>query len=234
MMARFGRRKAAGDAGALGTDAEELEGEEWPGEETDQPTGTPLRRRMFASSSGGSSQDEEDLPSSRLRGNERTYGYAVGAVIAVASIIMLVVTGGAGAPKHPQPIWPVLGLVFGVATIATIRFRNRMLTSLVAIAGGFVSGQARTPNSLSGVKIVALLAPVLYGIMIFRRQSKADRALRASQPRMTAAERKAARGRGRGGAAAKDEPAPGRPKPSGRYTPPKSKTPPPKGSRAKR
>ena len=212
-MARFGRRRAS-------VQADDMVDEGWPGDE--QVVVAPPAEAAT-----------DDLPSSRLRGNEITYGYAVGGIIALAGVLMLVITTGKGAPKHPTTIWPALGVVLGIATILTIRFRNRMLTSLVAIAGGFVSGQARTPNSLSGVKIVALLAPVLYGILVFRRQSKADRALRASQPRMTSAERKAARGRGRT-AAAQDEPAPGRPKPSGRYTPPKSKTPPAKGSRGRR
>lgn len=216
-MSRLGRRKPATPV------IESSEEEEWPGEE-----------RFVAASSRGPAIPAEPMPSNRLRGNEITYGYIVGGIIAVAGIIMLVVTTGKGAPTHPQPIWAALGVVLGLATVLTIRFSNRMLTSLVAIAGGFVSGQAKTPSSLSGVKIVALLAPVVYGMLIFRRQSKADRVLRASRPRQSPAERRAGRARGRNAGATKDEPVPGRPKASGRYTPPKAKTPPAKGSRTKR
>ncbi len=214
-MARFGRREQGPPDGG--------DNEEWP----DQSANAGRRN-----TSSAAALPADELPSSRLRGNEITYGYAVGGIIAVASVIMLVVPPAKGAST--QPLWPTLGIVLGLATVLSIRFHNRMLTSLVAIAGGFVSGQAKTPASVSGVKIVALLAPVLYGVMIFRRQSKADRALRARRPRQSAAERRGARSGGRGSARSGDEPEPGKPKPSGRYTPPKAKTPSPKASRAKR
>ena len=138
---------------------------------------------------------------------------------------MLVVTKGKGAPAHPQPIWAALGVAFGVATVLSIRFTNRLLTSMLAIAGGFVAGQARTPQSLSGVKIVALLAPVIYGVMIFRRQSKADRSRRTAMARERADARRAAKGTAgtatRSGT--RSRAVPGRPTPSGRYTPPKAR-----------
>jgi hypothetical protein len=233
MMARFGRRRPAAEP--------QLDDEQWPDEDPQvfapEPKGLTAKGqtsrwqvtkgRVPKGKVRGSDTPADDLPPSRLRGTEITYAYGVGAVIAIAGIIMLVVTKGKGAPVHPQPIWAALGIVFGVATILSVRFSHRMLTALVAIAGGFVSGQARTPNSLSGIKIVALIAPVLYGVVIFRRQSKADRVVRGQTPRQTPAERRAARaagGKGRRGAA-EARPVPGQPKASGRYTPPKSSRP---------
>lgn len=207
-MARFGRRRS-----------ETATSEEWPDAESPAPAPVVVADTAAPTEAG------DGLPHSRLRGNEITYGYVVGALIAVASVIMLVVTKGKGAPTHPNPVWASLGVVFGLSTIFSIRFSNRLLTAMIAIFGGFVAGQVKTPNSLTGVRIVALLAPVLYGVLIFRRQSKADRARRTAQTRARAAERRAARaggGTAKAGAG-KGRPVPGRPAPSGRYTPPKAR-----------
>lgn len=163
---------------------------------------------------------------SALAGREPLFAGIVGGVLVVVSILMLVVTKGAGAPAHIQPLWPALGLAFGLATLASLRWGRRLPTAIAAIVGGFGVAQGRTPTSLVGFKTVGLLAPVAFGMIIFRRQSKADKARRAARPRVDAATRKA-EGSNRGPAAATGRRVvPGKPIPSGRYTPPKARRPP--------
>ena len=109
----------------------------------------------------------------------------------------------------------VLGVIAGVAAVAlgvSSRYGHRIVTAFVAILGGFA------------FVVPANFAFLGYGGYLMWRSSRAQAKLRASQPRMTPAERREAKGARR--AAKRGEPVPAaakRPTRNRRYTPPKAK-----------
>ncbi len=174
------------------------------------------------------------LKPSAMRGNEALYGYMVGVVLVVVAVLNLAVTSGPGAPAHPDTILEGIGVAASLALFGAVRTGNRMVAGFGAIVAAFFVTLPRVPNSLSIAHIVALVVPMVFGLVITQRQRK-------DTPRMArggrAAAAGAAKGSGRsGGSRAGAVPAGGRrgrrgkaaepvsgPRPSARYTPPKAK-----------
>jgi hypothetical protein len=177
---------------------------------------------------------DADLPPSRMRGTEPLYGYVVGLELLVVAILNLTVHTGAGAPAHPQTALEVLGVVASIAFMALISVRNRTVVGLGAIVAAFFVTLPKSPNSLQTAHILALVFPLIYGIVITQRQRKAVKqtitggrgaaqsgvAARARQrDEQRSQSRQATRQSGR---RTKEAPATG-PTASARYTPPKAK-----------
>ncbi|HET9690611.1 MAG TPA: hypothetical protein VFP61_05630 [Acidimicrobiales bacterium] len=178
--------------------------------------------------------DDAELPTSRMRGTEPTYAVVAGLAVAVAAVVLLVDRSGKGAPAHPGILWQVLALAAAAALVGTVRLRNRLASASLALVGGFFVGQVKSPNALAGVRTAGFLLPAAFAVLVYFRQTRADRAKRQAD---RAAGRAPSGGRGRTGAAGSGA-APGagatvtaRSRPTGRYTPPKDRTPPAKGRR---
>ena len=116
---------------------------------------------------------DDGLPPSRLRGTEPTYGYAIGIELLVVAILNLVIRTGAGAPAHPQTTLEVIGVVASLGYTALISTRNRTVVGLAAIAAAFFVTLPKAPNSLYLAHLLALIFPLVYGILITQRQRKA-------------------------------------------------------------
>lgn len=175
---------------------------------------------------------DTDLPPSRLRGTEPLYGYVVGLELLVVSILNLVVRHGSGAPAHPQTALQAVGVVAPIAFMGLISVRNRTIVGLAAIVAAFFVTLPKAPNSLEPAHILALIFPLVYGILITQRQRRAvsrtltgrrgaartGTAARARQRDDQRADARRTGGRRRQPAA----PAAG-PRPNARYTPPKAR-----------
>lgn len=162
-----------------------------------------------------------------MQSPEDRWGYALCALLVLAGIAFAAVHGK-GSPKHPSPLFPSLGAALAAVVAYTIwRYRNRFASGMLAVVAALLVNLARPPNSLLIVYYLVLIGPLAWAVWLTMRQTKATRALAASQPRAPAGQRGAGRQtgnhdgkkRGRGG-----EPVPERrgPAPSGRYTPPQS------------
>ncbi|MDA8047377.1 MAG: hypothetical protein M0Z30_19430 [Actinomycetota bacterium] len=181
---------------------------------------------------------DADLPPSRLRGTEPMYGYVVGLELLTVGILNLVVRHGAGAPAHPQTALQVVGVAASIAFMGLISVRNRTVAGLAAIFAAFFVTLPRPPNSLQAAHILALVFPLIYGVLITQRQRRAvsrtlggrrgaartGMAARARQRDDQQAQARGGerRGRSRRGGKGNDT-APAGPRPSARYTPPKAK-----------
>ncbi len=177
---------------------------------------------------------EPELPPSRMRGSESLYGYVVGAELLVVAILNLVVRSGPDAPAHPGTVLEVIAVVAALAFFAVLQTRNRTVVGLGAIVGAFFVTIPKVPNSLAAPHILALVVPLVYGLVLTQRQRRAigktvrerrrGAARRSSADRSPDAERgrtdRSRRDRGRGGRAA---PTASGARPNGRYTPPKTK-----------
>lgn len=148
-----------------------------------------------------------------LRDWEIPAGYAIAGFIVLLAILELTITSGRGAPRNPSTILPLLAGVIGVIQAATIRFKNRLVTALVGVAGGLLIASTRVPDSLGIPHSLGFLAPLVYAFLVTNRHNRAQRALRG--PR-----NQAQRGGRRG---AKAAPEPTGPKANRRYTPPRPK-----------
>jgi hypothetical protein len=118
-----------------------------------------------------------------------------------------------------------------VAVVASVQYRNRLLSPFVAIFGAFFVTLPKGPSSLSIPHIIVLMVAVSFAVIVSIHQRRDQRIL---TPQMTAADRRAAadaRRRRRKGEP--EEPAAvKRPPANRRYTPPKSAAKPnPKTSR---
>lgn len=166
-----------------------------------------------------------DLKPSAMRGNEYRYGLLVAAELVVVAILNLSVTHGKGAPAHPPTTLALIGLVAALAVFGLLRTDNRMIVGFGSIIAAFFVTLPRTPNSLSIAHLFALGIPLAYTLVLTQRQRKATttqlRQNRAAGPRPAA---------GRAGRRRKEPQQPEGPRPSRRYTPPKSKRPTGKGS----
>lgn len=156
---------------------------------------------------------DRNLPPIELRDWEIPAGYAIAGLIVLIAILELTVTTGKGAAKNPSTILPLLALVLGVAQAVSIRWKNRIVTALIGVAGGLLVGVTRVPDSIGIPHSLGFLAPVVYAFLVTNRHNRAQRALRGprNQPQ---------RGARRG---AKTAPEPTGPKASRRYTPPRPK-----------
>jgi hypothetical protein len=150
-----------------------------------------------------------------LREWEIPAGYAVAGLIVLLAVLELTITHGKGAAKNPSPILPLIALVVGLAQAATIRFKNRLLTGILGVAGGLLIAYVRVPDSLGILHSIGFLAPFVYAFLVTQRHSRAQRALQGPRNR-----RQGGGGSRRGSQA---PPEPGGPKASRRYTPPKAK-----------
>ncbi len=179
------------------------------------------------------------LKPSTMRGSEGLYGYVVGLELLVVGVLNLTVTHGPGAPAHPQTTLAAVGVAASIAFMAVIRLKNRMAAGFGAIVAAFFVTLPRVPNSMSIAHIFALVVPMAYGLIITQRQRRdtpklARGAARGAAARGSGASPAGGRtggkgagttpaGAGRGRRGKKQaEPANG-PRPSARYTPPKSK-----------
>lgn len=214
-MALLGRRRRA----AGGAPGEALDDEVWPGDEVAGPTTEEAAPEQPARPAPA-----DDGPPNLLRRSEARWAGAVAVLLIGVGIAMLVDTTGAGAPKHPSPLWAALVVVAGVATLVSLPRRNRIISAGLPFVGGFFASVAKVPTALGGARFAAFVAPVAFAFLIFRRQSKADRvrrqAERAAAGPATRGGRPAPGGR-RGSTAVVKAPRGARP--SGRYTPPKQR-----------
>lgn len=184
-------------------------------------------------SPGPAADLDADLPPSRLRGTEPLYGYVVGLELLVIAILNLVVRHGAGAPAHPETALQVVGVVATVAFMGLISVRNRTVAGLAAIFAAFFVTLPKAPNSLEPAHILALVFPLIYGLLITQRQRRAvSRTLggrRGGARTGTAArarqrdDARAGRGASRTGNRRGQPAAAAGPRPNARYTPPKAK-----------
>lgn len=173
---------------------------------------------------------DDGRPPSHMRGTEPMYGYLVGLELLVVAVLNLVVTGGAGAPKHPSTDLEYGGLVAAAVFVGLLQLRNRTVTGFAALGATYVvAGLPRVPTRLNVAHLVAIAVSLVYALLITQRQRKATG--------MSA--RRGRRGGGRaavgGGGAGGTRPAAGRsrrsaeparpagPQRSARYTPPKAK-----------
>lgn len=168
----------------------------------------------------------DDLPPSRMRKTEPLYGYVVGLELLVVAVLNMTVTGGKGAPAHPQTGLQLVGIVASLAFFAVLQLRNRTIVGFAAIVDAFFVTLPRVPNSLGVAHVLALAIPLGYGLIITQRQRRAmgnaTRGRRRAEGGRRAGTSPAPESRRRR-RAAKTAPQPTGPQPSARYTPPKSK-----------
>jgi hypothetical protein len=154
-----------------------------------------------------------------MQSPEDRYGYAVAALLLAAGILFAVSTSSG---KHPSIVFPLAGGAVGVALAVVIyRFRNRFVAGITAVVGALLVNTAKPATNLVFVFYLVLLGPLAWAIWLTLRQSKAAKAVAASQPRLSPEERRAQRkARKRG----EEPPASVRsmPERNRRYTPPKA------------
>jgi hypothetical protein len=204
---------------------------------TDEETGSHGR----IDAPGPSEVAGADLPPSRMRGSEALYGYVVGLELLVIAVLHLIVRTGKGAPAHPNTALQVIGVVASLAFFAVLQVRSRTIVGFAAIMTAFFVTLPKVPSSLAIANVLALAVPLAYGLILTQRQR---RALGAT---MRGARREARARRGSAGAGSdggRSRPSGGRdtggrpggrgrgktqaapvsgPRPSARYTPPKSR-----------
>jgi hypothetical protein len=162
---------------------------------------------------------DDGLPPGRMRGTERLYGIAVGVELLAVAVLNLTIQGGAGAPKSPDDTLMVIGVAGAVVYLASLALRHRTVAAFGAIIAAYLVTLPRVPNRLSVAHLVALLAPVIYGLLLAQRQRKAAKAAVVGRPARTRSTRSPAPDRRPG----RTRSASARTRPSGRYTPPKTK-----------
>jgi hypothetical protein len=149
-------------------------------------------------------ESSEDIRPSRMTAREQQIGFAVAALGLVVSV--------AAAAAGGNVILAAVGGVAAVGLGVSSRYGHRIVTAFVAILGGFA------------FVVPANFAFLGYGGYLMWRSSRAQAKLRASQPRLTPAERREAREARR--AAKRGGPVPAvakRPTKNRRYTPPKAR-----------
>lgn len=172
-----------------------------------------------------------DLPPSRMRGTEALYGYVVGLELLVVGILNATVTTGKGAPAHPSTGLAAAGIAAAVAFFGVIQTKNRTFVGLAAIVAAFFATLPKVPNSLGVAHIFALAIPLAYGLIITQRQRRAildankagRRTRRGAGAGAGDRTRAATGGRARRGDRGRQPTVPAGPRPSARYTPPKSR-----------
>jgi hypothetical protein len=160
---------------------------------------------------------EEPVNPMRMSGREPTQGYIVSGLLVLVGILDLVITSGAGTPKHETLWYAYVGIALGIALAVSIRYRNRLASPFIAIFGAFFVTLAKAPNALTVPHLAALLGSVAFAVVVTLRQRKDQKTLTPGGARGAAG---ASRNRRRGEAeppAASNRPAANR-----RYTPPKA------------
>ena len=159
---------------------------------------------MTADEGHDEQESSEEIRPSRMTAREQQIGFAVAAL----GLVVSVAAAAAGGDALLAVIAGLAAIGLGVAS----RYGHRIVTAFVAILGGFA------------FVVPANVAFLGYGGYLMWQSSRAQAKLRASQPRMTPAERRAAKAARR--AAKRGEPVPAaakRPTRNRRYTPPKAK-----------
>lgn len=180
------------------------------------------------------SATDSGLKPSAMRGPEALYGYVVGLELVVVSVLNLTVTHGPGAPAHPPTTLAAVGVAASIAFFAVVRLKNRMAAGFGAIVAAFFVTLPRVPNSMSIAHIFALVIPMAYGLIITQRQRRdtpklargAGRGGRGGSGKSSAGAAGTSSGAGAAGGrrrGKKNAEAVSGPRPSARYTPPKSK-----------
>ena len=152
---------------------------------------------MTADEGHDEQESSEEIRPSRMTAREQQIGFAVAAL----GLVVSVAAAAAGGDALLAVIAGLAAIGLGVAS----RYGHRIVTAFVAILGGFA------------FVVPANFAFLGYGGYLMWQSSRAQAKLRASQPRMTPAERRAA---------TRGEPVPAaakRPTRNRRYTPPKAK-----------
>ncbi|MDQ2726529.1 MAG: hypothetical protein M3Y91_01380 [Actinomycetota bacterium] len=134
----------------------------------------------------------------RMRGNEPTVGYVIGALQVIIPVAFLTVTTGRGAPPHPATVAPVIGLVLALCMAASIRLSNRILTAFLAVTSTLATTATAVPASVRALSTVDLLAGLGFAMWITLRQSKARNVVLAERRKANQAARSAG-GRNVGG-----------------------------------
>ena len=159
---------------------------------------------MTADEGHDQQESSEEIRPSRMTAREQQIGFAVAALGVVVSV--------AAAAAGGNVILAVIGGVAAVGLGVSSRYGHRIVTAFVAILGGFA------------FVVPANFAFLGYGGYLMWRSSRDQAKVRASQPRLTPAERRDAKQARR--AAKRGEPVPEaakRPSRNRRYTPPKAK-----------
>jgi hypothetical protein len=158
---------------------------------------------------------EGGLKPSRMRGTETMYGYVVALELLVVSILNLTVTGGKGAPAHPNQALGLAAVVAAVLVFPILTVKSRTIVGVAVIVAGFFVTLPPVPQRLSLAHLFALLFPVIYALVLTQRQRKQANARLKEVRSDRVTEARSARSTAR-------RPAPPVVK-SGRYTPPKAK-----------
>jgi hypothetical protein len=192
---------------------------------------------VFARGRSSLSRPPTDQPgpvsASRMQGREPLMGYVAAAAIAIGGVLDVVVTKGKGAAAHPDTWEAYAGIVLAAAVVASVQYRNRLLSPFVAIFGAFFVTLPKGPSSLSIPHIVVLMVAVAFAVIVSMHQRRDQRAL---TPPMRAADRRAAadaRRRRRKGEPEAPPPIK-RPPANRRYTPPKAAAKSPKDKTSRR
>ena len=163
---------------------------------------------------------DDGLKASAMRGSEPLYGYVVALELVVVGILNLTVTSGAGAPTHPSMALDAVGVAAAISLFGFLQTKNRVLVAFAVIVTAFFVNLPKVPNSLAIAHVFALAFPFAYSLVLtqrHRRRMKGE--LQAARTRRPASP-PARRSRRNTRANAVE---PTGPRPSARYTPPKTK-----------
>lgn len=166
------------------------------------------------------SPPDDGLKPSAMRGSEPLYGYVVALELVVVGILNLTITSGAGAPTHPSTALGAVGVAAAISLFGFLQTKNRVLVAFAVIAVAFLVNLPKVPNSLALAHVFALAFPFAYSLILTQRHRKRMKGhLEAARTRRVVASQSQRSRRKDKGAIAQ----PGVPRPSARYTPPKSK-----------
>jgi hypothetical protein len=136
---------------------------------------------VFARGRSSLSRPPTDQPgpvsASRMQGREPLMGYVAAAAIAIGGVLDVVVTKGKGAAAHPDTWEAYAGIVLAAAVVASVQYRNRLLSPFVAIFGAFFVTLPKGPSSLSIPHIVVLMVAVAFAVIVSMHQRRDQRAL---------------------------------------------------------
>ena len=168
-------------------------------------------------------QPEAKTGPATMKGNEPLLGLVVAAIIIAVGVLDLVVTTGAGAPKHPQTWAPVVGILLALVLVVSVRFRNRLVSPFISIFAAYFVEVFKAPKSLSVPHVIVLASAVGFALILTMRHRGEQKAAGVGTPAERRAAAEARRRRRKG----EPEPPPAvkRPPPSARYTPPKAAAP---------
>lgn len=160
----------------------------------------------------------------RLTRSEAVYGYVVALELLVVAILNLVVTHGKGAPKHPDTVLAVIGVLAAVALVPVLQLRKRTVAAFAAILAAFFVTLPPVPTRLSFYHFFALLIAAGWGLLVASRRRKAEKSLRAAGGGVAArTSQRSGRPDGRSRRSRKGAPEPSGPQANRRYTPPKAR-----------